>query len=232
MFKLLRLTLAVSALIFVVSCASVNEFNNNNEPVKTSIYLEKDEIALFGYGSLVNIESMEKTLRHKYTGPIILTYLKGWKRDWDVVMPNSYFYEETHHGKYFPKYIVYLNVGPSKEHKVYGALFVIKKKELNGFKEREWIYNFKDIGNSIENVKVFGGGVYTCIAKKKYKINSIDDKTMAIRKSYIKMVKHAYLTNGKSSLEEYYDTSEKIPEQIVINDKKNKEAKNPFGYKK
>ena len=46
------------------------------------------------------------------------------------------------------------------------------------------------------------------------------------------MVKHAYLTNGKSSLEEYYDTSEKIPEQIVINDKKNKEAKNPFGYKK
>ena len=48
---------------------------NKKHTIRPQIILNDDECAIFGYGSLVNIQSMEKTLKHKYIGPIILTYL-------------------------------------------------------------------------------------------------------------------------------------------------------------
>ena len=48
---------------------------NKKQTIRPQIILNDDECAIFGYGSLVNIQSMEKTLKHKYIGPIILTYL-------------------------------------------------------------------------------------------------------------------------------------------------------------
>ena len=215
-------------LLIVVSCVSPDK---SCEEVKASIYLNEGEVALFGYGSLVNVSSMEKTLNHKYSGPLILGYLKHWKRSWSVVMPNSYFYEKTANGNYFPQYILYLNITPSVGSEVYGALFVIKKDELNGFKKREWIYDFKDVSAHIKDVNVVGGPVYSCVAKNKYFVSKPDIDTMAVRSSYIETVENAYKSNGEESLEAFIKTTEGIPKKFIIKDCKHNNAKNPFGYK-
>jgi hypothetical protein len=223
-----RIVLISLVLTAVAACVSKEE---RYAGIKSTIYLNDDEIGMFGYGSLVNVSSMEKTLGNKYSGPIILSYLNNWKRDWSVVMPNSYFYEETTHGPHFPKYILYLNVTPSKGDEVYGALFVIKKDELEGFKQREWIYDFKDVCGQIKDVKVIGGPVYTCVAKDKYRVGKLDKKTMAVRGTYINTVEGAYKSIGKKSLMEFDRTTEVIPGEFIIQDHKDTNLKNPFGYK-
>ena len=227
-YRLKQLFLCALLLLTVTSCSSFN----NCDDIKTTIILNEDEVGMFGYGSLVNLASMEKTLNHEYSGPIILSYLKNWQRGWSVVMPNSFFYEETPKGPYFPKYILYLNVTQSEGDEVFGALFVIKKDEMAGFKQREWIYDFYDVADQLKGVKVIGGPVYTCVAKDKYKVNKLDKDTMAVRATYIKMVEEAYKSNSKQSLEEYFKTTVSIPKQFIIKDLKDTKIKNPFGYKK
>ena len=192
------------------------------------IILNDDECAIFGYGSLVNIQSMEKTLRHKYTGPIILTYLQNWKRDWNIAMPNSYFFQETVHGRYFPKYIVYLNVTPSEGSEVYGNLFVIKKGELEYFREREWTYDFIDVSRQVKDVNVKGGAVYTFTAKRKYRIKLLNNRSMAVRATYIDKVINGFKEYGDRSLKEYERTAAKISSNYIIQDLKDDKAKVPF----
>jgi hypothetical protein len=229
MIRYLR-TIIVSALILITAACCVSK-DKGHEDLKCTIYLNPNEIGMFGYGSLVNVASMEKTLNHKYSGPLIITYLNNWKRSWSVVMPNSYFYKKTANGPYFPNYIIYLNVTPSMGDEVYGALFVIKKEELDGFKQREWIYDFKDVSNQIKDVKVFGGPVYTCVAKDKYRVNKIDNNIMAVRATYLNTVEEAYKSIGEEALKKFNKTTEKIPYEFIIKDHKDTNVKNPFAYK-
>ena len=54
-----------------------------------------DEVALFGYGSLLSVASLEQTLQRRYDGPLVACSVEGWRRTWNVAMPNQTFYTET-----------------------------------------------------------------------------------------------------------------------------------------
>ena len=143
-------------------------------------------------------------------------------------MPNSYFFNETIHGRYYPKYVVYLNVTPSEGREVYGNLFVIQKKELEYFREREWIYDLIDVSLQIKDVNILRGVIYTFTAKNKYRINNINKENMAVRASYVDTVLNAFKEYGDQSFKEYEKTAEKISSNYIINDLKDDKAKIPI----
>jgi len=143
-------------------------------------------------------------------------------------MPNSYFFNETIHGRYYPKYVVYLNVTPSEGREVYGNLFVIQKKELEYFREREWIYDLIDVSLQIKDVNILRGVIYTFTAKNKYRINNINKENMAVRASYVDTVLNAFKEYGDQSFKEYEKTAEQISSNYIINDLEDDKVKVPI----
>src|SRR5690348_14194361 len=105
-----------------------------------TITLRSNETALFGYGSLISIASLERTLGRSYDGPYLPCVLQGWRRSWNVSMPNqNTFYAETPQGRMWPEQIIYLNIREAGGGQVNGMLFVVDHNELEAFDRREWI---------------------------------------------------------------------------------------------
>src|SRR6266704_6564995 len=84
--------------------------NGNKAATGQMIELKAGETALVGYGSLLSIPSLERTLGRTYTGPFLRCVVRGWRRTWDAAMPNERFYTEGADGRMTPEAILYLNV--------------------------------------------------------------------------------------------------------------------------
>src|SRR5262245_34524139 len=94
------------------------------------IRLGQGEAALFGYGSLLSIPSLESTLGRKYTGPFVPSRLAGWRRQWDAALPNTSFYTDTPQGRLYPDWILYLNVRREPGSVMNGMVFIVNPAEL------------------------------------------------------------------------------------------------------
>jgi cation transport regulator ChaC len=193
--------------------------------------LASDEVAMVAYGSLMNKESLEKSLGHAYTGPFLDVELEGWKRSWNVGMPNEAFYTETKNGIITPKSIVYLNITPDSKTSMNAVLFVIKKSQLESFNRREWIYDATELSTFLKGAKVEGGEVLGYVGKKEFltKVGQAFPE-VAIRQSYIDTVESAIRKKGESHYLAYKNTTQSIP-SYVMQDKVNPEI-DVFGYKK
>src|SRR5450631_4930363 len=94
---------------------------NLTEETKYVIDLLPGQVAMFGYGSLLLQRSMEQTLGRAYSHICVPCELVGWRRSFDIIMPNRSFYEPidgTEEVAFIPKHIVYLNVRPSDQDRV------------------------------------------------------------------------------------------------------------------
>ncbi len=101
------------------------------------IYLTRGETALFGYGSLCSVASLERSLGRHYEGPFVRCEVEGWRRSWDVGMPNRAFFLETPEGRVYPEHILYLNVKPAPGCLLNGVLFVVNDAELE-LRRQKW----------------------------------------------------------------------------------------------
>ncbi|HRB70825.1 MAG TPA: hypothetical protein PK776_03165 [Flavobacterium sp.] len=210
--------LSVFLLLIFTSCV-------NRQPVTKEIKLEQDEVAIIGYGSLASTKSMEKSLGREYTGVFEVTRLKGWKRLWNVFMPNEKEYKKFYYlekdSMVFPKRIIYLNIEKDPKSFLNCCLFVIKKEDLLKFDQREWIYSREDVSNDLENIKIVGGTAYAYVALDQFIVKkSMSKNNAAIRKTYLDFLDAAFQDRGEDYKKEFYQTTIPFADSIVVQDLK------------
>lgn len=202
-------------------CVGLNSIVVEEEGLFPKIFLKEDEVAIFGYGSLMLPESFEQTLGRKCVMQPVTCQLSGWKRSWSVKYPNSHFYFKVREYTIYPDNIIYLNIEEDRSQKLNGVLWVIKKDELRGFDEREAVYDRICVNDLLEGVEVVGGDVYTYKAKPQFLVKDVKScRDGAIRWSYVMMLRNALSFWGEEFIGGYQKTTEQIPLSILIDDKK------------
>jgi hypothetical protein len=179
------------------------------------------QCGIFGYGSLLSRESMELTLGHSYPGISPSCRFVNWRRSWDVVMPNTTFYEPGDTNDFVPENIIYLNVRQCPACSVNGLLYVVNEDELAAFDRREWIYDRTNVTATIRDVTVQGGEVYAYVAKKEWVISPGQSRRWAaLRQSYLDIISNGLLNLGREFAEQYEASTDPIPWDLVFRDKK------------
>jgi cation transport regulator ChaC len=186
------------------------------------ITLRPGETALFGYGSLISIASLERTLGRSYDGPYIPCVLQGWRRSWDVSMPNqNTFYAETPRGRMWPEQIIYLNIREAEGDQVNGMLFVVGRDELESFDRREWVYERRDVTPELRGAQLDGGRAYAYVALQEHKVGEVDStQQAAIRKTYLDILEAGFRDLGDDFRLKFLASSDPVPKHLVIEDKR------------
>lgn len=183
------------------------------------IQLREGESAIVGYGSLLSIASLERTLQRRYDGPFIACELDGWKRTWDVRQPNKSFYTNTTEGRLYPENIIYLNVAPFAASRLNGIAVAVTAAELKSLDEREWMYDRIQVTRAIEGVRVEGGEAYIYVSKPEFIINEVKSiRVAAIRSTYLDIVETGLRELGVEFRRQYELSTEPVPAHLVIQD--------------
>jgi cation transport regulator ChaC len=182
--------------------------------------LAPGEMAIFGYGSLLSQRSMELTLGKAYAKARIPCGLEGWRRSWDVMMPNRNFYEPTPEGEFVPHNIIYLNVRESPGETVNGVLYVVDQAELEGFDRREWIYDRMDVTSALRGVHLEGPAcVY--VGKQAWIVPAQPSRTFAaVRQSYLDIIEQGLVDLGQEARALYERSTDPVPGHLVFADRK------------
>ena len=185
------------------------------------INLRPDQAALFGYGSLMSIASMEASLGRKYDGPFLVCAVKGWRRRWNIAMPNRIFRTDTANGPITPKHILYLNVYRDASTLLNGILFVVNNADIAAFDQREWIYHREDITHELDGVRVVGGSAYIYVADEQYRMNDVVSvEEAAVRKTYLSILEAGFAKLGEDFRKQYEQSTDPLPQHLVIQDYK------------
>ena len=129
------------------------------------IHLGPGRHAIFGYGSLLSMPSVERTLGHPYGGPFVVCGLEGWRRCWDVAMPNRTFFTRIGDESVFPREILYLNIRRAPEETMTGVVFVVSDDELAAYDRRESVYDRVAVADALRGVTVEDGEAWTYIGR-------------------------------------------------------------------
>ena len=184
-----------------------------------TVELAENEVAIFGYGSLLSVVSLERTLKRHYEGPFVACSIEGWRRSWNIGMPNQTFYAETPSGRLFPERIIYLNVTAQPGSLLNGVLFVVGPEELRAMDEREWIYDRKAVTDQLRGVNISGGDAFTYVAKPEYLVADVESPAVAaIRARYLAILETGLSDLGTPCRKAYEQSSEPVPQHLVIDD--------------
>jgi hypothetical protein len=187
------------------------------------IVLGSGQTAVIGYGSLLSVASLERTLKRAYDGPFVRCRVEGWRRSWDVWMPNRTFYYLDHldgDRRVHPDKIVYLNVRPVADSQLSVVAFVVDERELKAMHEREWIYTPTDITASLRGVSVEGGPALMYVARPEYVLtHAAGPREAAVRRSYLAIVADGLRDADPAFRSAYEQTTDAVPEHLVVDDK-------------
>jgi len=191
----------------------------------SAIELSPSEHAVFGYGSLLSLTSLERTLGRTYRGPLVVCDLVGWHRSWNAAMPNSTFIFQDHLGKWTtPEHILYLNIVPSASHRVNGVLFVVSDAELEALDKREWIYKRLPVNDLLRGVSVLKGTAWAFVARPEYLLTPpADPRQAAVRRTYVDILTASKTSLGAAFVANYDSSSDPIPPGLLVNDFKSTE---------
>lgn len=187
-----------------------------------TIDLHRGEAAVFGYGSLLSIESLELTLGHRYTGLFQPCWLKGWRRTWDIIVPNARrFYAELANERMYPDNIIYLNIRLSPGDLVIGVLFVVNEEDLFSYDGREWIYNRQEISEALSGVTLTGGPAFVYVGKSEYRLGTANSPCYAaVRATYLDTIETGLRALGEEFRLHYQSSSDPVPQHLIINDRR------------
>jgi hypothetical protein len=185
----------------------------------TEVTLGPGEQALVGYGSLLSIASMERTLGRAYDGPWHLCRLAGWRRGWDVQMPRHPWRYRADGQLITPERVLYLNVRREPDSHVNAALFVVTNDDLRRFDEREGIYKRERINFDLTGVQVSGGPAWTYVALEEFVWRRQSRPPEAIvRQTYLDILARAHAELGAEFRDEYEATTDPVPPHLVVDD--------------
>jgi len=184
------------------------------------VRLAPGEHALFGYGSLLSIASLERTLGRGYSGQWHMGRLHGWRRGWDVFMPrHPWLYRDAEGRVTRPERVIYLNLREQAGASCNGALFVVTDEELKRFDEREWIYERRRINDALAGVRVEGGDAWTYSALDAFVVRDNWRPPQAIiRRSYLGIMERAHKELGEEFRREYYASTDAFDEALAVDD--------------
>ncbi len=117
---------------------------------------------IFGYGSLLNPNSIEQTMSEPFDrSRLELAWLNGYRRDWMVWDEVEFEYDPP---RQVP--LAYLALTPDPGARCNGVLFPVSFAELEAFDSRERNYRRVDVTGNLEaSVK---GAVYTYVGRAEY----------------------------------------------------------------
>jgi pimeloyl-ACP methyl ester carboxylesterase len=183
------------------------------------IHLAAGEHAVFGYGSLLSIASLERTLGRSYRGPFVVCSIDGWRRRWNATMPNNvYAYRDTADWV-TPERIVYLNVERQPGTRVNGVLFVVTSDELDRFDARESVYDRVDVTSALRDASVAGGCAWVYCGRCEHVLDGLTSPRVgAIRSTYLKILEDGHRGLGPDFVRAYLESTDPVPTPLVIDD--------------
>lgn len=185
----------------------------------TTITLSAGETAVVGYGLLLWRDTIDKTLGRTYEGPFAQCHIEGWRRSWDVSMPNAAFYYEEEGHRVYPEKILYLNVRREPGTRMNCAVFVLPQDDLTVMHAREWIYDGVAVTTDLRGVHVEGGDALMYVGKPEHLVRSVANTgDVALRRSYLRMLDRALDAVDPAIRADYRQTTDHIPEHLVIDD--------------
>jgi len=191
-----------------------------------TVALRLGEAAVFGYGSLLSRPSLHRTLQREYQGPFVPCVLTGWRRSWDVAMPNEAYYALQGPARLIPRHILYLNIRPEPGGFVNGVLFVVTAAELGAFDAREWIYDRRVITGALRGTLVTGGEAFAYVAKPEHVLRDVTSPDVAaVRASYLAVVASGLQGFDGDFRREFERTSDAVPRHLVIDDRRDEDPK-------
>ena len=201
----------------------------------TTIRLAPEQTAVIGYGSLLSMLSVSRTLGRDYDGPFVACHVEGWRRSWDVAMPNEAFYYLEDDACIYPRNIIYLNVRRSPGALLNVMLFVVNDDELQAMHGREWIYDPLAVTADLRGVRVEGGDAIMYVARDQFLVRStLQRRDAAIRATYLKIVRQALDNVTPAFRAEYEQSTDPLPGALVIDDTLDPDRHSPWaglGYK-
>jgi len=190
------------------------------EATPIHMILEVGMRAVFGYGSLLSIASLESTLGRRYEASRVLCEVRGWRRTWDVAMPNNKYYAQCPEGPVRPKRVIYLNVRPDVSGSVNGILFVISADELAAYDRREWIYSRTRVNQGLIGVRVTGGDAWLYVGRPEYLFPApLSWRDGGIRRTYLQMLAAAHGEFGDVFRDRFEASTQSVPEELIFEDR-------------
>jgi cation transport regulator ChaC len=183
-----------------------------------------DSNFIFGYGSLMNFNNLQKYLRRSLTlnSDFMFCNLNNFRRCWNIAMnnsldlPNYKYYIDPETGIRPKCFVTFLNIRPAPNNVVMGVLFRVSDKELEQLDWRERNYYRVEITNSIDRPIEGKAWVYLGLeeAKRRYQ-QGLKQSNATIALNYFDSVQNAYYLLGKRAFNNYLATTEKPIVPIV-----------------
>lgn len=175
--------------------------------------------AIFGYGSLLSVGSLERTLGRAYDGPFAVCDIEGWRRAWDVAMPNSAYFATVDDQRVFPRENLYLNIRPAPGETLTGVLFVVSAAELAVYDEREWIYDRVAVTQDLHGVALNGCDAWAYVGKPEFIRREVASwRDAGIRASYLAIVESGLAALGPDVRARYQKSTDPPPGHLVFLD--------------
>ena len=189
---------------------------------KNTLEIPEGFTGIISYGSLISLPSMEKTLGHKYKGPIHEVHLLGYERVWTCVRPwrsstrkfNAYVLRGEERVPILGA--AELNIYPKNTGKINGVLYLITDDELLSFDQRERGYQRVDVTDKIEEFSFSGGKVYVYEGLQGSAQDSSEEKGIYILiKEFFDMVNEACDSRGEDFRKEFDRTTKPCEYEVV-----------------
>jgi cation transport regulator ChaC len=184
-------------------------------------YDAHQDIFVFAYGSMVNVESIASTLAYRpipANGPYAAT-LDGFERRWNVGVSATSRDDRVYlrrDGTLFTGMLAYLGIVPSQGGRCVGAVYRLSSHDLWRLDLRELNYTRLDVSDRVTwPGKPAGCLVYTYMPKDEVKYRLIDNGEVAvIRQGYAKLVRDGFAVLGADVLDEYDRTLPQTAYQV------------------
>jgi hypothetical protein len=181
--------------------------------------LQPGQTAVVGYGSLLSVASVEKTLERKYAGYLGTCTVGGWRRSWDAGMPNLAYYYREGADIIYPLSILYLNVRPQAGAEVNGIVVVLEPDELEAMHDREWIYEPRVVTSQLRGLTVEDGDAIMYVVRPHFRVTDPKSpREAAIRASYLRIVQSGLAQTDGAFREAFDRSTDPLPSHLVIND--------------
>jgi hypothetical protein len=184
-----------------------------------TLILQPGEVAIAAYGSLCSRASLQRTLGRAYDKTFFTAELAGWRRCWDMAMPNpGNFSVAWEGGRLSPRYILYLNVRRAEKHdSINVAVFSIHETDLPAFDRREWGYERVRVNDALRELNVEGGDIFVYTGKPECLItHSKGPHQAALRQTYIDIVSAGLAELGDQFIRRFWESTDPIPRNLVI----------------
>jgi hypothetical protein len=159
---------------------------------------------LFGFGSLININSAQKSFqRILKQEDLIPVQIKGFQRVWNA-LESIKFEEELVNG-------VFLNIEKNPKNTLYGIVIKITAEELEVLKLREKNYSCITIGSNDVLNRDFDSDLIAFMTTNNEKIAKKDDKNCFIPSKYIDIVNEGLENYDESFVNDFKKCLENLP---------------------